>query len=56
MQEGYGWGIQTVKKLFFFFFFFYYWAELGLVKDCLYLVGGYWAGFGFSLGRGGTLC
>ena len=32
-----------------FFYYYYYWAELGLVKDCLYLVGGYWAGFGFSL-------
>ena len=41
-----------MKKL----FFFLNWAELGLVKGCLCLVGGYWAGFGFSLGQGGTLC
>ena len=42
-----------MKKL---FFFFLNWAELGLVKGCLCLVGGYWASFGFSLGQGGALC
>jgi hypothetical protein len=45
IQEVYGWGLRTVKKLFFFFS-----AELGLVEGCLYLVGVYWAGFGFSTG------
>ena len=42
-----------MKKL---FFFFLNWVELGLVKGCLCLVGGYWASFGFSLGQGGALC
>ena len=43
IQELYGWGLRTVKKL-------YFLAELGLVNGCLYLVDEYWAGFGFSTG------
>ena len=43
-------GFTNSKEAFFLFF----WAELGLGKGCLYLVGAYWAGFGFL--RGGTLC
>ena len=27
----------------FILFYLFYWPELGLVKGCLYLVGGYWA-------------
>ena len=39
-------GFTNSKEAFFFFFS----AELGLVEGCLYLVGVYWAGFGFSTG------
>jgi hypothetical protein len=38
-------GFTNSKEAFFFFS-----AELGLVEGCLYLVGVYWAGFGFSTG------
>ena len=38
----------TNSKETFYLFIFFYWAELGLVKSCLYLVGEDWIGFGFS--------